>query len=119
MRPDHIYKIFRLIEWKEFQEAGKFLGSAVDLQDGFIHLSTSSQLLGTLDKHYTQGDVVILAEVQAFGLGDKLKYEVSRGGDEFPHLYDILLIENVSRHWPLKPDPLGRYAVDEYLTDNL
>lgn len=119
MRPDHIYKIFKQAEWKEFQEAGKFLGSAVDLQDGFIHLSTSSQLQGTLDKHYTQGGVLILAEVRALGLGGKLKYEVSRGSAEFPHLYDNLLIENVSRHWSLKPDPLGRYAVDKYLMDDL
>lgn len=118
VRADKIYKILRQTEWGELKETGKFLGSAVDLQDGFIHLSTSAQLQGTLDKHYTQGDDIVLAEVQSVGLGDKLKYEVSRGGAKFPHLYGILKIENVSRHWLLKPDPHGRYVVDELLGDD-
>lgn len=119
MRPDYIYKIFRLTEWNQIQETGQFLGSAVDLKDGFIHLSTESQLQGTLDKHYTQGDDVVLAQVRSADISEHLKYEVSRGGAEFPHLYGRLMIENVSRHWALKPDLEGRYAVNEYLRDDI
>lgn len=119
MRPDKVYKILRQVEWAGLRDVGKFHGSAADLQDGFIHLSTLNQLQGTLDKHYTQGDIVVLAEVQTLGLENKLKYEVSRGGAEFPHLYGTLVIENVSRHWSLKPDLKGRYVVDKYLMDEL
>lgn len=119
MRPDQIYKIFRQAEWAALQAQGTFTGSPDDLRDGFIHLSTQTQLQGTLDKHYTQGDVLILAEIPAAELSDSLKYEVSRGGAEFPHLYGTLLKENVSRHWTLSPDPDGRYAMSEYLLDKI
>ena len=111
MRPEQIYKILRQAEWTQLQITEVFDGSPDDLRDGFIHLSTAAQLQGTLDKHYRQGDDLILAEINASGLGDGLKYEVSRGGDEFPHLYDLLLMAKVSRHWALSPGPEGRYAV--------
>jgi len=117
VKPSLIYKILRQPEWKRFQETGIFLGSTDDRRDGFIHLSTSAQLQGTLDKHYMQGDMIIIAEVNVSGLGQALKYEVSRGGAEFPHLYDQLLIDNVSRHWDLSPNEQGRYAVYSILTD--
>jgi len=119
VRPDLIYKIFRQNEWAQLQETGTFSGSAHDRRDGFIHLSTVGQLQGTLDKHYTQRDVVILAEVETTALGEALKYEISRGGAAFPHLYGMLLIDNVSRHWVLSPDAQGRYCLHKYLTDEL
>lgn len=119
MRPKKVYKIFRPIEWEALQSKGAFAGSADDQRDGFIHLSTASQLQGTLDKHYTQGGNLILAEVYTLELGEKLIYEVSRGGAEFPHLYAELLKENVSRHWALSPDTQGRYVINEYLLDEI
>jgi len=111
VRPDHIYKIFRQSEWTQLLTTAVFDGSPDDLRDGFIHLSTAAQLQGTLDKHYRQRDELVLAEIKVSGLGVSLKYEVSRGGAEFPHLYDELLMDKVSRHWVLLPDPKGRYAV--------
>jgi len=111
VRPEHIYKILRLTEWTQLQTSAVFDGSPDDMRDGFIHLSTAAQLQGTLDKHYRQGDDLVLAEIIAGSLGDGLKYEVSRGGAEFPHLYDRLLMDKVSRHWALSPDPEGRYAI--------
>lgn len=111
MRPAHIYKILRQAEWTQLQTVGEFTGSPDDYRDGFIHLSTAAQLQGTLDKHYQQGDELILAEVMTNDLEDDLKYEISRGGTEFPHLYSVLSLDKVSRHWALSPDPKGRYAV--------
>lgn len=111
MRPDCVYKIFRLSEWETLQRSGMFAGSADDLRDGFIHLSNYDQLQGTLDKHYRQGGALVLAQVLASELDVDLKYEVSRGGAEFPHLYGTLQKETIARHWPLSPDPQGRYGV--------
>ena len=111
MRPDYIYKIFRQSEWTQLQAAGAFTGSPDDKRDGFIHLSTGAQLQGTLDKHYRQGDELVLAEIIAQGLGRDLVYEISRGGAEFPHLYGALLFDKVSRHWVLSPDPQGGYGL--------
>jgi uncharacterized protein (DUF952 family) len=114
MRDDDIYKILRESEWAELQRLGEFRGSADDRCDGFIHLSTKAQIQGTLDKHYQDAGDIILAEIKAGGLGC-LKYEISRGGAEFPHLYGTLSGKHITRHWVLSPDSKGRYAVSEYL----
>lgn len=106
-----IYKILRLSEWAELQSTGRFDGSAHDKRDGFIHLSTAAQLQGTLDKHYTQNEEVILAAVKFDEIAKDVKYEVSRGGAEFPHLYGALELDNVSRYWRLLPNAEGRYGL--------
>lgn len=111
MRDTIIYKILRQSEWVEMQADGQFGGSVHDQRDGFIHMSTAAQLQGTLDKHYTDGDVVILAAVSAQDVSDPIKWEVSRGGAEFPHIYGTLPLSAVKTHWPLSPDAKGRYAV--------
>ena len=112
MRDAIIYKILRQSEWAQLQSTGRFDGSIHDKRDGFIHLSTAAQLQGTLDKHYTQNEAVILAAVRFEDIANSVKYEVSRGGAEFPHLYGVLDLDNVSRHWRLLPDAEGRYALD-------
>ena len=82
-----VYKILPCGEWDAALEAGVFLGSAVDVQDGFIHFSTAGQWRETLEKHFTgQGDLLLVA-VEAEALGPELKWETSRGGALFPHLY--------------------------------
>lgn len=116
MRPAHIYKILETKAWSEFLAAGIYHGSPVDLKDGYIHFSTAEQLQGTLDKHYKDGNDVIIASVTADAVKDALKYEVSRGGAEFPHLYAPLPMDAVSQHWVLSADAQGRYAVGEILT---
>ena len=116
MRDEHIYKILRQKEWEELKAKGGFRGSADDRRDGFIHLSTKTQIQGTLDKHYQDGDDIILAEVMARDLAG-LKYEISRGGAEFPHLYGPLSAKHITRHWVLSPDVKGRYAVTDVLAD--
>jgi len=117
MRDAYIYKILRDPEWAELQGSGLFHGSADDIRDGFIHLSTKDQLQSTLDKHYTDGAVVILAEIAAHNIAANLKYENSRGGAEFPHLYGTLAIDDVIRYWRLSPNAKGRYVIGEGLMD--
>jgi uncharacterized protein (DUF952 family) len=82
-----IYKITTVTEWSEATKTGYFKGSPDDRRDGFIHFSTHRQLQGTLEKHFKgKGDLVLIA-FEASKLGPKLKWEQSRGGDLFPHLY--------------------------------
>jgi len=110
MRDAIIYKIFIPSEWTELQSNGQFEGSVHDKRDGFIHMSTAAQLQGTLDKHYTQGVELILAAVRLADVNDMVKWEVSRGGAEFPHIYGALPLSAIEEHWVLSPGPKGRYA---------
>lgn len=102
------YKIFRPAELQELQREGRSPGAPVDVADGYIHLSTAEQLPGTLAKHFaTEGDLHLLA-VRTDDLVP-LKWEVSRGGALFPHLYRELRIKDVL--WS-RPIPLGPHGHD-------
>jgi uncharacterized protein (DUF952 family) len=81
------FKILTAEQWAQFEEAGVFLGAPVDLVDGYIHLSTADQLEETLSKHFVGQTGLVVAEVDLADFGDALKWEVSRGGALFPHLY--------------------------------
>lgn len=96
-----IYKIFRAAEWAEAQAQGAFAGSPDDLRDGFIHFSTAEQLEGTAARHFAGADGLVLAAVDGARLGEALRWEESRGGKLFPHLYAGLPLEAVLRTWPL------------------
>jgi uncharacterized protein (DUF952 family) len=85
-----IFKVCGTAEWTAAQEQGFYAGSADDRRDGFIHFSTLTQLAGTLAKHFPGRDDLVLVAVQAEALGDALKWEPSRGGALFPHLYAAL-----------------------------
>ena len=99
-----IYKICPEPLWREAEQAGAFRGAPVDLQDGYIHFSTALQARETAAKHFSgQGDLLLVA-IDAEALGDALRYEPSRGGDLFPHLYAPLDLEAV--RW-VRPLPLG------------
>jgi uncharacterized protein (DUF952 family) len=90
-----VYKILTRAEWAKAQAAGRFEGSAVDLADGFIHFSTAAQAQETARRHFAgQTDLVVL-EIEGDDLGPALKYEPSRGGDLFPHLYGPLDVTHV------------------------
>lgn len=106
---ESVYKIFTLKEWEMFQAEKVFNGSVVDKADGFIHMSTHSQMQETLDKHYTSGKDVIVAEIDLARL-NAVKWEVSRGGAKFPHQYGELTIEDVMSSVTLCADVNGRYA---------
>ena len=90
-----IYKILGRGAWEAAKAAGVFEGSAVDLQDGYIHFSTAAQAAETARRHFAgQADLVVLA-VEADDLGEKLRWEPSRGGALFPHLYGRLDVKQV------------------------
>jgi uncharacterized protein (DUF952 family) len=85
-----IYKICPASAWREAERRGAFAGSPDDARDGFIHFSTAVQIEGTLARHFAGQADLFLVAVEAETLGDALKWEPSRGGDLFPHLYDGL-----------------------------
>lgn len=90
-----IYKILSRAEWEAAKAAGRFEGSAVDRQDGFIHLSAADQARETAAKWFKGQEGLVLLGVEAEGLGEALKWEPSRGGALFPHLYRPLLVSEV------------------------
>ena len=96
-----IYKIFRAPEWDALQADGSTTGAPVDLEDGFIHLSTADQVRETALKHFPDATGLTLAAVEAETLGEHLRWEPSRGGEDFPHLYRPLLLTDVAWHAPL------------------
>ena len=88
--PDTAYKILTSDQWAQFQADGVFHGAPVDLADGYIHLSAADQVAGTLDKHFGGQTPLVVAEVDLAVLGDTIKWEASRGGALFPHIYGPL-----------------------------
>ena len=96
-----IFKIFRAPEWQALVTDGETAGAPIDLSDGFIHFSTASQAAETAAKHFAGATGLVLAAVEAESLGDALKWEVSRGGADFPHLYRRLQLSEVAWHRPL------------------
>lgn len=114
MRDRIIYKIASDAAWSAARAMGRFEGSPVDLSDGYIHFSTAAQLAETVRRHYAGREGLLLVAVDADRLGDELKWEPSRGGDLFPHLYAPLDMDAVvwSRPMPMRTDgsheiPLG------------
>ena len=106
MKPDiAIYRVFFPEDWAAFQEIGLFKGTAHDRRDGFIHFSRANQVRETVAKHYAESDGLVLAMVLTSPIIEALKWERSRGGDLFPHLYSTLTIEAVPKHWDLKRGP--------------
>lgn len=91
----HIYKIFRAPEYDAFVQTGSTLGAPIDLTDGYIHISTGDQVEETAAKHFAgEADLKLLA-LDSDALGEALKWEVSRGGALFPHLYRALTTRDV------------------------
>jgi beta-hydroxylase len=84
------FKILTAEQWLQFQEDGIFHGAPVDLADGYIHLSAADQLQGTLDKHFSGQSGLVIVEVDLAALGNIIKWEASRGGALFPHIYGPL-----------------------------
>ena len=102
--PTTIYKICENALWREAERAGLFRGAPVDARDGFIHFSTAAQVRETAARHFAGAADLMLIAVEAAALGGALRWEVSRGGDLFPHLYGPLPLAAVL--WA-KPLPLG------------
>ena len=102
-----IYKILDRRAWIDAQAKGELTGSAVDMADGYIHFSTAAQAPETARRHFLgQADLVLLT-VDAEALGDALRWEPSRGGDLFPHLYAPLAVSQVGAERALVLDRDG------------
>ena len=104
---DRLYKIFRPDEWAGFEQTRVFRGSPDDLRDGFIHLSTGDQVPGTLAHHFHDENRVVVAQIRPDArLAEKLRYEPSRSGQRFPHLYAALPWDAVTSH-EIRTQPFG------------
>ena len=99
-----IYKIFRRPDWNAFVAAGATAGAPVDVADGFVHFSTAAQVAETAGKYFSTESDLVLVAFDAGQLGAALKWEPSRGGALFPHLYRKLVLADVV--WD-KSLPLG------------
>lgn len=106
---DHsVYKVCAASAWRDAAVSGAYCGSAVDRRDGFIHLSTSAQLAETLHRYFAGQRDLVLVAVDPGTLGTQLRWEPSRGGDLFPHLYGDLPVSLAQRVTPLDVDADGR-----------
>lgn len=106
-----IFKALRPAECAELVQAVEFKGSEVDLKDGFIHFSTYEQLPETLARHFRNEAPLWLAAVDSSTLGESLRWEISRGGDSFPHLHGALRPERIAWMIPLELGPDGRHLI--------
>jgi len=104
-----VYKICRADEWREAEQAGAFRGAAIDLSDGFIHFSTAEQIAESARRHRAGQSGLLLIAIESARLGDRLKWEKSRGGDLFPHLYGALDPAEVASANPLPLGPDGEH----------
>ncbi|WP_294392719.1 DUF952 domain-containing protein [uncultured Sphingomonas sp.] len=106
--PDVIaYKVLTADQLEALEREGRFAGAPVDLADGYIHLSTADQLAGTIDKHFAGQDDLQLAAVDLEALGEAVKWDESRGGQLFPHVYAPLTLDIVLAYSPLAYEPDG------------
>jgi uncharacterized protein (DUF952 family) len=105
-----VYKICSAELWQEAERTGVFFGSEIDRRDSFIHFSTAEQVTETAAKHFSGQKDLVLVAVDAAKLGDALKWEPSRGGALFPHLYAQLELAAVIRTEPLPLGPDGRHV---------
>jgi uncharacterized protein (DUF952 family) len=99
--------------WEGAEAKRVFVGSPADTRDGFIHFSTAAQLAGTAAKHFARLKDLILVAVDADALGSELKWETSRGGELFPHLYAALPVSAVQWAQPLPDEIDGRRPLPE------
>ncbi len=96
-----IYKICDTSLWDAASQVGTFEGAEIDLADGYIHFSTAEQMRETAAKHFAGREGLVIIAVDADVLGDALKWEPSRGGALFPHLYRALEISEAVWSEPL------------------
>jgi uncharacterized protein (DUF952 family) len=111
---DIIYKICPEALWREAEKSGRFDGAPIDLADGYIHFSTAEQVRETAAKHFAGQRDLLLVAVDAGPLGEALKWEVSRGGALFPHLYAPL--DPFTALW-VRPLPTGAGGAHTFPAD--
>jgi uncharacterized protein (DUF952 family) len=108
MTQETIYKISSRQSWLEAHARGAFLGSADDVRDGYIHMSAAAQVAGTLAHHFADQKNLIVAAVDPALLGDTLRWESSRDGTLYPHIYGPLPMAAVTAEFGVALDANGR-----------
>lgn len=103
------YKLLTQDQWKDWKEAGTFTGAPVDLADGYIHLSTRDQARETAEKWFTDTDPLMLVMIDLPALGDTVRWEPSRGGALFPHVYGTIPMSAVSGNSKLRLQNNGKH----------
>ena len=109
-----IYKILRAPEWANLRASGETPGAPIDVADGYVHFSTAQQARETAAKHFAGVDGLMLAALDSDALGAALKWEPSRGGALFPHLYGPLRLADVLWAQPLPLGPQGHIFPDGF-----
>jgi uncharacterized protein (DUF952 family) len=109
---DLIYKIAPAALWRKAQNKGRFDGAPADIADGYIHFSTADQVKANAARYFEGQDDLLLIAVDAIRLGEALRFEPSRGGALFPHLYADLPLDAVvfAKPLPLLPDGTHDFA---------
>ncbi len=90
LQPQRAYKICTAEDWARAVAVGVYRGAPIDIADGYIHLSTATQVGETLRRHFAGQVALVLVAVDLGLLGHTVRWEPSRGGDLFPHLYQPL-----------------------------
>ena len=108
-----IYKIFRPEEWQSLIDHGQTQGAPIDVTDGYIHFSTSEQVRETAAKHFANAGDLILVACDSDAMKPDMKWEVSRGGALFPHLYRLMRMDDVIWHKPLPQGDAGHIFPDD------
>jgi uncharacterized protein (DUF952 family) len=105
------YKVLTADQMSQLEADGTFAGAPVDIADGYIHLSTADQLDETVAKHFEGQDNLHIAAVDLEALADAVKWEPSRGGALFPHIYAPLPLSAVVAYSPLERGPDGKVGL--------
>ena len=106
-----LYHMAKRADWEQAEAAGVYRGSADDARDGFMHFSTAEQVAETAARHFAGQSDLVLAAIDAAALGSALRYEPSRGGALFPHLYGTLPLAAVRWVKPIRLDDDGRHML--------
>lgn len=110
MTLNSVFHMCRRAEWDATASHGRYSGSSQDAEDGFIHFSTAAQIVASAAKHRAGQDDLLLVEVDPAALGAALRWERSRSGELFPHLYGLLPLTAVRRVAALPLGPDGRHV---------
>lgn len=110
-----IFHLARAVDFDQAHTTGRYVGSAEDRKDGFLHFSTASQIRESAARHRSGEAGLVLIEVDAAVLGDALRWETSRGGQKFPHLYGPLPLSAVQCAMPLAVGEDGHHQFPEWL----
>ncbi|MGI9516937.1 MAG: DUF952 domain-containing protein [Pirellulaceae bacterium] len=108
-----VYKILDANLWESARQAGSFQGAGIDVQDGFIHLSAADQVQETARLYFAGQSNLVLVEFDADQLGDGLRWEASRDGQKFPHVYGEIPVQLASNVWPMPLNDDGIPVVPE------